>query len=293
MKKKISLLLITYNHEAFIQQCISSILRQSSLHELEIIWHDDRSTDRTIELGEAMLVGKEVQVKRLFRPFNRVQRRVPFLLDMLEQVEGEYLALLEGDDFWMDDNKLMLQMMGLDKHRDMDLCFARAPIVDLDGNHTNTFMSALGDKARRVEASEVIRGDGGFIHTGSIVMRTNVFDNAPRWVFEHQPVGDYMYQVLGALRGGALYLPFDFSCWRSQNPQSFTGKYDGNIEFNMRFEAEFLGLLRRMQMTLDQRFAADFDHMIFNHLVILLRKVVPGAHYEHLVKAAANLNYPD
>ncbi|HEY4074794.1 MAG TPA: glycosyltransferase family A protein [Herbaspirillum sp.] len=290
MSKKISIFLITYNHELFIGECIDSILNQSNLDEIEIIWHDDNSSDRTQAIGDEALRGKNIQVKRIFKANNRYQKRIPFLLDMLEQVEGEYIALLEGDDFWIDINKLQLQKDALDTFKDIDICFGRSQVVNLQGTRVNQLLGSYGDTPLNIPASDVIRGDGGFMHTGSILLRTDIFKNAPAWIFEKQPVGDYIYQVLGSLRNGALYLPFDFSSWRSQNPNSFTGKYESNINANLDFEAEFIRLLKKMQASFDQKYKADFDQIIYNHFVTLLGKAIPNNQFGPISKAALYLN---
>jgi glycosyltransferase involved in cell wall biosynthesis len=288
----ISIILHTYNHSRFIQDCISSLLKQKNLHEIEIVWHDDCSTDDTVSKGMELLSANSIPVKHIFRSRNRMQNRIPVLLDILERADGEYLAFVDGDDFWINDDKLLHQKLWLEKNSDMDLCFARAPIVDLHGQFTKGSLGSLGDSPRRVEASEVIRGGGGFIHTGSIFIRTRVFDSAPSWIFEHQPVGDYLFQVLGSIRNGAVYLPLDLSCWRSQNPESFTGKYFDNLEFQIRFETEFVGLLRKMQVSFDRKFKDDFDYVISRHLGVLIQRIISSGSYHSLGELALSMNSP-
>lgn len=287
--KEISVILTTYNHGRFIEQCISSILGQRNLSEVEIVWHDDCSNDDTRARGDALLSAHDVTVKRIFRQRNRYQNRIPITLDILEAAEGKYISLLEGDDFWINEHKLTLQKLYLEQNPTIDLCFARAPIVDFNSQHTSKFLGHLGESVRLVLPSEVIRGGGGFMHTGSIFMRKHVFDKAPGWVFEYLTISDYVYQVLGAIRGGAIYLPHDLSCWRSQNPQSLTGKYQDDQEFQVRFDSEFLQLLRRMQVTLDQKFRDDFDYIMFGHLISYVRKIVDTGSYDDLANLSLSL----
>ena len=79
----------------------------------------------------------------LFRKSNRIQRRVPFLLDLLEQCTGKYIYLLEGDDRWDDNGKCQSSIAALDAHPQHNLLFTAANIIDERSNASGKKLGAL------------------------------------------------------------------------------------------------------------------------------------------------------
>lgn len=114
-KKPISIILITYNHESVIQDCISSLLEQSVDYELIVI--DDASTDNTVDII------KKAGFKNIKIHVNKVNNGIENLHKNYNQglafVNTEYVCILEGDDFW-ERTKLQEQVEYL-QQRDVDI----------------------------------------------------------------------------------------------------------------------------------------------------------------------------
>ena len=117
---KVSVLMPTYNHEPFIAQAIESFLAQQTSFEIELLINDDCSTDNTyqVALGYAQ---KHPQIKLFKQTTN--QGLLPNYKFLLQQAQGEYLAVLESDDYWIDENKLQKQVDYLDAHPTCHLSF--------------------------------------------------------------------------------------------------------------------------------------------------------------------------
>ena len=118
---KVSVLMPTYNHEAYIAQAIESFLAQKTSFEIELLINDDCSTDNTyqVALGYAQ---KHTQVKVFKQTVNQgLLKNYKFLL---EKATGEYLAVLESDDYWIDENKLQKQVDYMDAHSNCHLSFS-------------------------------------------------------------------------------------------------------------------------------------------------------------------------
>ncbi|CAM1355379.1 glycosyltransferase family 2 protein [Tenacibaculum halocynthiae] len=104
MMKKVSVCIIAYNHEGFIAECIESIVSQKADFDFEVIIGEDKSTDNTL------LICKEYQEKypEMIRVIER-ESNVGMLanwFDTIKEAKTEYLALCEGDDYWIDKYKL-------------------------------------------------------------------------------------------------------------------------------------------------------------------------------------------
>lgn len=106
----ISVVMITYNHEAFIGEAIEGILMQLCDYEIELIIADDCSTDNTgIVIKQYIDTHpKGYWIKYSYHENNKGM--IPNFLWALQQAKGNYIALCEGDDYWLDSNKLKNQL---------------------------------------------------------------------------------------------------------------------------------------------------------------------------------------
>ena len=118
---KVSVLMPTYNHEAYIAQAIEIFLLQKTNFEIELLINDDCSTDKTYDIALSYAT-KYPQVKLFKQSENQgLLKNYKFLL---EKATGEYLAVLESDDYWIDENKLQKQVDYMDSHENCHLSFS-------------------------------------------------------------------------------------------------------------------------------------------------------------------------
>jgi glycosyltransferase involved in cell wall biosynthesis len=287
----ISVVLTTYNHGPYVEQALLSVLEQRSSVPLELVWHDDASTDDTVARVERLLAGHPMPVKRLLRSHNRMGQGVPMHMDLLQACSGECLALLEGDDAWTSPDKLQLQWQALQQHAGLDLCFHRAQVLRAgpEAGAPHDLMADLGPTPGQLALSTVIRGDGGFMPSSALLVRKNALLNAPRWFFALQPVGDYLFQVQGSRRGGALYLPHVLSLYRSQAVGSWSEGQQRSPAARAQFHAGFIATLRQMQAEMGAATRADFDDLIARHFAELARLSLAHHQAPALVRAATAL----
>lgn len=125
---RLSVLVITYNHERFIAQALSSALAQRVNFDFEVIVADDCSTDGTRAIVMDFARRYPGKILPLLRERNLGMARN--FGEALAACQGEYLALLEGDDYWIRQDKLQSQVDFLDAHPDHAVCCARAQFVD-------------------------------------------------------------------------------------------------------------------------------------------------------------------
>lgn len=124
----ITTIIVSYNHEKYIAHAIDSALMQCGNFKHEIIISDDGSTDKTVEIikhyakkypdiikniSESKNIGVGENYKKCFKFAN-----------------GKYIAILEGDDFWIDPLKLEKQSIFLDKNFDCSMVFNRFLMFD-------------------------------------------------------------------------------------------------------------------------------------------------------------------
>jgi glycosyltransferase involved in cell wall biosynthesis len=123
---KLSVAMITYNHERFIGQAIESVLAQKVNFEYEIVVGEDCSTDGTRAIVTDLSRRYPSRIVPLLRERNLGGPRN--FHGTLAACRGQYVALLEGDDYWTCTNKLQKQVDFLDLHPDWNICCSRAQV---------------------------------------------------------------------------------------------------------------------------------------------------------------------
>src|SRR5437016_193335 len=123
----VSVMMISYNHEQFIGQAIDSALSQRTEFPFEIVIGDDCSQDRTPEIIQEYVRRHPDRVRCLRRPANVGMLRN--FTDVFQACSGRYIAVLEGDDYWTDPNKLQIQAEAMDRHPDWALSCHRVRFI--------------------------------------------------------------------------------------------------------------------------------------------------------------------
>ena len=112
--KTITIILLTYNHEKYINECLRSLKSQNVKFRLIVV--DDASIDNTIKII------KSYNFKRIKFIINKKNKGIKKLSDNynkgLSLVKTKYVCIIEGDDFWHCD-KLKYQINYL-KNFDVD-----------------------------------------------------------------------------------------------------------------------------------------------------------------------------
>ncbi len=119
---KVSVIIPCYNFENYIEQAILSALSQKTNFDFEILVRDDKSTDDSyqniIRYAGALSNNK---VRILDSTVNLgASRNIKTLVD---NCKGEYIAYLDGDDYWMNINKLQEQISYMDANTDCVMTF--------------------------------------------------------------------------------------------------------------------------------------------------------------------------
>ncbi|WP_460219711.1 glycosyltransferase [Psychroserpens sp. MEBiC05023] len=112
----VSVCMITYNHQEYILQSLTSILNQKCNFEFEIILSNDCSTDATNTIIQDFV--KQHDLHKKIRYFNQKENLgiTPNFIFAIKQCLGKYIAICEGDDFWTDPLKLQKQVDFLEQY---------------------------------------------------------------------------------------------------------------------------------------------------------------------------------
>lgn len=227
-KPLVSIICITFNHQNYIEDALRGFLIQQTDFPFEIIIHDDASTDKTQEI------------------ITRYTREYPDLIKLVIQTENQYsqgksisphkfshaeiLAICEGDDFWIDNQKLSIQTKLM--LADQGTAFVVHPCINYRSHAKKNKVSRYwGDKVRRFNAQDVLNVAMGFAPTSSYMIRRRVYDIFPSWL-DGASADDFFIEMYSLSLGAGLYTPEVMSAYRTPSVGSWTDrrrKAKGNV----------------------------------------------------------------
>lgn len=168
----VSISCITYNHINYIEQCLDGFLEQETDYPFEILIHDDCSTDGTTEIIQKYSTKYPDIIKPMYETENQYQKGKPAgsLIWNIPRAKGKYIAFCEGDDYWIDENKLQIQIDFLEKNPEYTMCFHNAQIKDeLNSSKKIGIYENLTEK--EYTATELFQS--WVVPTASIVMKAS------------------------------------------------------------------------------------------------------------------------
>lgn len=202
----LSIALITYNQEEFIGDCLEGMVHQECTYPFEIVIGEDCSTDKTREIC-LKYKEKYPQLIRLAFPEKNLGMMGNWI-HTITSCTGKYVAICEGDDYWIDKHKLQKQIDFLEKHPNFSLCSTAAQRF-----YYGRFWDAPISKEVLTTADLLIEDWG--IMTATIVFRRSMLE-IPEW-FKNVKNGDYSLQLLLSLKGNVGCLTDVTSVYR-QHP---------------------------------------------------------------------------
>jgi glycosyltransferase involved in cell wall biosynthesis len=206
---KLSVCLITYNHEAYIERALQSVLEQKTSFDFEIVIGEDNSKDKTRYFCEDIARKYPGRIK-LLAPCANLGMMENFLRT-LAACKGQFIAFLEGDDYWTDPQKLEKQVSLLESDPTLSACFHNvlAKYMRTGENTERPFHQNL--EKDLFETEDLLAQ--WFIPTASVVfVHYNDFE-IPEW-FRHCKSGDIPFLLLLSLRGKIRYINSIMSVYR-------------------------------------------------------------------------------
>lgn len=229
----LSVHILTYKHENYLKYALEGVLNQKTNFEYEILICDDCSPDSTPEIVDFYLYnhpsGNKIKYFRHERNIGMIQNSI----FVTENSLGKYIAICEGDDYWIDVHKLQKQIDFLESNSDHSICFH--PVIFQDTNlPENSVIKKPKNKVFAPEVkdiystSDIILGGGGLIATNSMVIRNIYKKEFNEWI-QIAKVGDLPMMLTLSLKGKIGYLDDIMSVYRISIPGSWTDKYNESL----------------------------------------------------------------
>jgi glycosyltransferase involved in cell wall biosynthesis len=281
-KVLVSIVCVTYNHEKYIAQAIESFLAQKTSFLFEIVIHDDCSTDGTSAIinNYKKLYPDIIKIiHQSVNQFSQGRRVYPLAFDYCQ---GEFFALCDGDDYWLSDNKLQLQVDALKINKSVDLCFHSAFNLIPNGklkkfrkNFNNLYfldINSLISKIKKnlyqknneeyeiIPVEKVIEMGGEFAHTGSLLIRSSALNDLPEFI-RIAPVSDFYLQIFCSVRGGAIYLNKFMSVYRKYSTVFSWSSSMKSLTKRKKWLDETIGTNNLLNEYFEYRFNNSFNYI--------------------------------
>lgn len=268
----VSICCIAYNHESYIKDALEGFLIQETDFPFEILIHDDASTDKTADIIREYEAKYPKLIKPIFQVENQYSKGKRIMATFLFPiVKGDFVALCEGDDYWISKDKLQEQLTRLSKSIS-NISFHSSKTFNpiYKKIEWNGYYSSLGQV---LSIEEVIRGGGGFIPTASIMLKKKVLVEIIEFFQNYNglAIGDYFIQVLASKEHGALYLPDLTSYYRRYQTDNWSSQFRDSQKLVDYYDKYYLNI-KGFSKILDEGFyGVEFDRHLRDQLYKFLR----------------------
>lgn len=255
----VSISCTVYNQVGYIERCIQGFLSQETTFPVEILIHDDASTDGTTDILRKYeqkfpgLINLTCQVENQFSKGINVNEF------NFRKAKGRYVALCHGDDYWTDNLKLEKQVSVI-KEMGVSICGHPAREIDFEGTDLNRLTGFQVQSVAKFSPKVLINRNGNMLPFGSIVIteaaKEKMLANMPPVMF-HTGI-----QMLGALDAGIAVMPDVMSAYRTNVPGSTTQIMLGSYSKRLRTARKRVASIKRLKAMYGKDYFDDFDRLL-------------------------------
>lgn len=264
---KLSVSIVTFQHEPYIRQSLTSVLDQEADFDFEVVVGDDASTDATPRILTEMSEASAIPVRLLLASSNYGDSGLSNFMATLDATRGEYIAFLDGDDYWTSHRKLQRQVDFLDRNPDCALCCHRVEHHYPNGERFLSPRPVGGEDKYPVDRLIVTN----FAEKLSTMVRRSALESLPDW-YRTTPViaADWLFNVLTA-RAGKVGFIDDVLAVHRQHRGSLT-----MLHGTERVLADKLECLRSLDASMPESRLALRRAQSVLHLKLGLLRLGPG-----------------
>ncbi|MCE3296656.1 MAG: glycosyl transferase family 2 [Crocinitomicaceae bacterium] len=259
----ISICSTTYNLEKYIARAIDSWLMQETAYSFEIVICDDASQDGTVKIikeyqerfpGKIRLIEAEKNLGML-----------PNFIRSLNEAHGKYIAVCDGDDYWIDPLKLQKQVSFLEENTDFTACYTNSYVFNEETGEQSVAKKQLWDVAGPGELllhddfhKENVPLSPG--HISGFVFRNILQNKYPQWFYEVDGVTDFPLYMILSKYGKAKFINEITSVYRNHPQSSSLVHYSF-----LRVQRNRIFMYKQVNAYLDYKYNRQIIQLIARH----------------------------
>lgn len=167
----VSIIVLAYNHELFIGECLNSVFSQKCDFDIELIIGEDYSGDHTLSIIENLIKDKNININLI--KSNENVGLIKNYVRCLRAAKGKYIAALSGDDYWIDDHKTARQVSFLEENIDYGLVYTNYNVLNNTTKKTTiNYLDSIGAKTYTGSCrDELIKGIPAIMNITTCIRR--------------------------------------------------------------------------------------------------------------------------
>ena len=268
---KCSIICNTYNHEKTIEQTIKGFLIQEVNFSFEILIHDDASTDNTqniVKIYEEMYPNL---IKPIYQEINQTSLGRSVSQINISRAQGEYIAICEGDDVWIDPYKLQKQVDYLENHLDY-ICVGHAcKVMNVNFPYKSKIWSH-SKLSKELSTQEIIRNRGIVFAYNTIVFKKENYDYPD--FFNDFKVADVKRILFSSLIGKVYFMSDVMSIYHVGIKNSWTDRVRLNNDLLVKHYKDEIQFYEKLNIYTNQKFEQDI--MLVNEQLSFMIKLLRG-----------------
>lgn len=278
---KVSVYCLAYNHEKYIKSALDGMVNQETNFRYEIIVHDDASKDNTAKIIKEYADKYPDIIKPIYQIENQYSKKIGIVKKyILPNIEGKYIAICEGDDYWIDNKKLQKQYDYLEKHPDCTFCFTNGYIEDLSNNSVKRNFIPYSkkdevfwkNKSKKYTLKNIY--EISFIPTASIMYPKKNLTLFPEEYLKRCAVSDLKLRLYSTALGYA-YLINDFTCvYRENVPNSAMSKWKKDskmVEYNR--SKNIVDMIDDVDKFTHMKYTDKLNNIKYTHIVAIIKNL--------------------
>lgn len=241
----VSVVCITYNHQLYIEDAIRSFLMQETNFPIEIIIHDDASMDATPQIVRFYANKYPLVIKPIFQKKN-IYSKSPnsVFISAVAPACGDFIAVCEGDDFWIDSLKLQKQEYAIRSNPTASIIVHNGLMMVEKKNKIILFKNIRSKF--EFDHRQILKERNQFALTASYFFKREVLEELPLW-FDGAPYGDFFIEIYSQKIGRGVYLPDIMSVYRLGMSSGWTSDMNSNRMKIIKLHEKLLDIYERMR----------------------------------------------
>ena len=195
----VSIFLLTYNQEQFIAQTINSILMQKTNFNFQIVIGEDCSADATRSICKTFAEKYSNKIKLL----PALEKNIGLIANYMRTIkacEGKYIAICDGDDYWIDENKLQKQVSFLEDNPNYSIVYSKLKKLFPDG----TFKESIQRKLKQAGDFDDLVFENVIPSVTVLFRNRQNISAVPTWITNF-PYGDWPTYLWILKDGGKIH----------------------------------------------------------------------------------------
>lgn len=218
----VTILCFTYNHEPYIADTLNGFMMQKVDFPVECLVVEDCSTDGTLRVIREYQEKYPGKIKVIIPPKNM---KGELGMRMFSQVSGKYIALCEGDDYWVDEHKLQKQVNYMEEHPTCACCCCNSFFLDqtnLEESKKEKKMLGPIDDMDHLDVQHFLENEAYKGGTATMVYR-NYHEERPDWTYRFDFAD--LTMLLQAFKHGYMHYSGEVGAvYRINVPGSYNGR---------------------------------------------------------------------